>query len=235
MSRQAIIDFASTLVGSHYLWGSTGDTPERDNGAWYETSSVAIAPASTDPNTPAIFAAQCKRSGFYVCAGRFEKIYGGRYATSIDPDLQGYLTDLKNLYPSIWEPFHLIYSPRVMHGANIGVNDGRIAWGEDCRGKRHFDCVSFVNYVLSATTKTSWGFDILQYAAEPAKFVTSIAVTEAPVAGDIILKGHGHIALLCADNHVIQAEQHDTGVHADAVYNSGSWTQRLRVLDSFIK
>jgi hypothetical protein len=236
MSRQAIVDFALTLVGSHYLWGSGGDTPEWDNGVWYLSSSVAIGPPSTDPNAPSVFAAQCKKSGFYVCAGRFEKIYGGRYAYSTDHDLQDYLTELQNLYPALWEPFHLIFSPRVAQGANIGANSGRIIWGEDCRRKRHFDCISFVNYVLSATTKTQWGFSISQYADAPGKYLQKIDdVHDAPVAGDILLRGTDHIGLLCADKRIVQAEQHDTGVHADASLDSTNWTMRLRVLDSFIK
>jgi hypothetical protein len=64
-------------------------------------------------------------------------------------------------------------------------------------------------------------------------------LSDAFVAGDILVAGTGHIALLSADGHIIQAEQHDTGVHSDEKFNGTAgakgWTQRLRVADSWIK
>jgi hypothetical protein len=248
MSRQSIIDYALQFLGSHYLHGSCGDTPEYDDGVWYNTTSVVIGPPSTDVNDPKIFAAQLHkdqvaRYGLYVCAGRFEKIWGGRYAISTDPDLQEYLNSLEAKPQCLWEPFHLKFSPRTIRGANIGPtwddpvgNNGRTVWGEDCRHKRHFDCVSFVNYVLSYTTTRKWGFAIVDYAKASADFFTEITKTDPAVAGDILLRGSTHIGFLAANDHVVQAQQHDAGVHADEGYNSGkTWSKRLRVLDQFIK
>lgn len=111
-------------------------------------------------------------------------------------------------------------------------------WGEDCRHKRHFDCDSFVNYVLSHATKTSWGYTAEQYVtgSHPDHWST-VDLSAPPVAGDILLRGgegRRHVALLGADNHVYQAEQHDTGVHADEIYGGKNWRQRLRILDSLI-
>ena len=43
-ARQAIIDLAKSLVGSHYLWGSTGATP-------YVACGTSYRPLVTDPTT----------------------------------------------------------------------------------------------------------------------------------------------------------------------------------------
>ena len=160
MGAQAIIDFARQLKGSHYLWGSGGDTPGGNNGVWYRPQSVTLAPSSLDPAAPAVFAAQCDKDGHFVCAGRFKKISGGRYAHPADPDLQNYLAGLQNLQSQdTWQPYYLYFSPRLVQGRNVS-NNGRIVWGQDCRGMRHFDCISFVNCVLSVATRPNWSYSI---------------------------------------------------------------------------
>ncbi len=237
MSRQQIIAIAKTFVGSHYLWGSGGDMPEYDNGVYYASSTVCMAPSSTDISFPNVFAAQLNRSqehryGVYVCAGRCKRL-GDRTAAIVDPSYVNYMDSLRETPEPLWDP-HEGMSPRIARGGNIGANDGRPVWGEDCRNKRHFDCDSFVNYVLSHTTNKSWGFTQPQYMTmSKPDYWTTIDPAAPPVDGDILLKA-GHVALLSADNHVVQAQQHDTGVHADEGYNAASWTKRLHPLDSVI-
>jgi len=237
VTRAAIITFAKTLVGSHYVWGSGGDMPEYDNGVYYAPSTVCMAPSSTDLDFPSVFAAQLnrdqqKRYGVYVCAGRCKRL-GNRTAAIVDPTYVNYMDTLRNTPEPLWDSREGM-SPRIARGGNIGHNDGRPVWGEDCRNKRHFDCISFVNYVLSHTTKTSWGFTIKQYLTESRPdFWTTVDPSAAPADGDILLMS-GHIGLLCADNHVVQAVDHDTGVHAEDKYNPGSWKMRLHPVESVI-
>jgi hypothetical protein len=56
-----------------------------------------------------------------------------------------------------WQPFENGLYPRRYPG-NTGVY-----LGEDCRGKRHFDCESFIAWVLSRALNQSygkWGFGV---------------------------------------------------------------------------
>ncbi len=100
-ARQAIADFAMTLVGSHYLWGSTGATPYVGGGAFYRVPRkddllsvpVTIAPPSLEPRSPCVGAAQCNASGHYVCAGRFRKAGGSLITNFADPALLDFLRD----------------------------------------------------------------------------------------------------------------------------------------------
>jgi cell wall-associated NlpC family hydrolase len=233
MGAQSIVDFARSLIGSHYLWGSGGDAPGANNGVWYRQTSVSLAPSSLDPASPCVFAAQCDQAGHYVCAGRFKTIRGGRYANSTDWDLQNYLSGLAGQSEDSWQPYYTSFTPRVVRGRNVS-NDGKIVWGEDCRSARHFDCISFVNFVLSQMTKPSWHYSIAQYDANSSGVTTSIDLNDAAVPGDILIRNTEHIALLCEDSTVIQAQDHATGVHNNEDYHSIRWTGRWRVADSQI-
>ena len=230
MSAQGIIDFARQFIGSHYLWGSGGDTPDGRNGIWYLKEVTRLAPPSTDPKAPMVFAAQCDSSGHFVCSGRFRDIDGGRYADPNDWDLQNYLAGLAPLPLDLWCPYFVYFSPRVMQGRNLSNSDsGRIVWGEDCRGIRHFDCISFVNWVLTGATKPNWPYNITQYQNNTSWRTTPVDLDAPAVAGDILLRHVDHIALLTAEGTVIQAEEHAHGVHENERYAPSRWTGRLRV------
>jgi cell wall-associated NlpC family hydrolase len=230
---QSIINFARTLIGSHYLWGSGGSTPGNKDGVWYRQDAVTKAPSSTKPDSPSIFTAQCNIDGHYVCAGRFDKIRGGRYAKATDADLKTYLAGLANLpFEEQWCPYFTSFSPRVVRGSNVS-NDGRIVWGEDCRNVRHFDCISFVNYVLSRKTVAYWSSDIDHYK-EAGSQTTKVEMTDPVFPGDILLRGSTHIGFLCENGRVIQAEDHATGVHEDELYAPTKWTDRRRLPASMI-
>ena len=87
---------------------------------------------------------------------------------------------------------------------------------------------------MTKTTKKAWGFTTDEYLTlSRPDFWTTVDLTAAPVDGDILLRS-GHVALLTADNHVVQAEQHDTGVHASETYDAGNWKMRLHPVDGVI-
>lgn len=227
MSSQVVVDFARRFIGSHYLWGAGGSTPERRDGVWYRPGAVTLVPlGSRDPANAMVGAAQCSVSGHYVCAGRFMKIPGGRYATASDPDLRRYLETVERTKPNI-PPFASRFTPRVVKGENVS-NDGRLVWGEDCRGKRHFDCISFVNWVLSWTTSTFWDASIPQYGNDSSG-TKDVALGAPVIPGDILLRGTEHIGFLCENGKVIQAQDHATGVHEDEAYDPKLWTARRRL------
>jgi hypothetical protein len=247
MSGQTITDYARTLCGSHYLLGSGGDCPGEGNGAAYRRRSVALAPAPARAEAPAVFAGQIgDKVKPCVCAGRFRKIPGGRYAYSTDDDYQRYMKTLQGTPESTWQPFFGRFSPRLVRGVELeydGIdNNNRIVWGEDCRHVRHFDCISFINFVMSEKTSLQWSFDIVSLDKGLAP-TTEVPLNGPPVAGDILLKGTHHIGFLCEDDYIVQAECHATGVHDDEQYkrvlkpddsHKPDWTKRLRVLDRYL-
>jgi hypothetical protein len=118
--------------------------------------------------------------------------------------------------------------------------------GENCTGVRHFDCISFINYVLSETTKApdpnaGWSGDIKQWSS---MWTTDVPLVDTPVAGDILIRYNdddagtrhfNHIAFLDDDKTVVQAEMASAGVHVDEKYNANSWQIRRRLLPQYIR
>ncbi len=196
-AREAIVAFARQFVGSHYLWGAGGATPGAYDGAPYRRGGVWWERNSLDLPRPSIWAAATDVAfdGQFVCAGRYKKIHGGRPAYPTDWDLQNYLEELKQDYSLPWKPFCNYFTPRVIQGSNIEPKTeiGRLVWGEDCRGKRHFDCISFVNFVLTYTTRAptlpgappGWSNDIGLWFRN----TQPVRLTDSPVPGDILFRG----------------------------------------------
>lgn len=235
-----IIQYGKMFIGCHYLWGAAGATPDGQDGSWYRPGSVNMdRPSSTNPGAPSIFAATCDVEDHFVCAGNFKRTRDGDYAHSSDKELTDYLSSLAaQPSESFWCPYKSRLTPRVVKGKNVDPDKGRAVWGEDCRYVRHFDCIGFVNFVLSLTTSQRWGFSISQYAAgnvTPA--ATAIPLDASPADADIVIINPTHIGFLCADGQVLQAQDHAHGVHADETYKGKPdhpgaklpWTARFRV------
>ena len=163
--------------------------------------------------------------GYYVCAGRFDAIEGGRRANPGDPDLEEYLAELRSVSQDDWWPFYDVFSPRrvIKNGAA-----GDLVWGEDCRYRRHFDCVGFVNYcydiaLLELTERwaeSPWALSLTQYQADPVIAATTRVAPGALMAGDILTVGNHHIGLFAGDGDgspgspgtVVQAADTPVGV-----------------------
>lgn len=251
--RKAITAFARTLLGSHYLWGSAGAITGVLNGARYRPGSVEWNRPSLQTHDLSICAAKCDVAGFYVCAGRFQSLKNSPVRDD-DPHLVEFLHGCSERYANAllaqWECTGLSQTPRVVRGSNVD-SAGKIVWGENCYKRRHFDCISFVNYVLTETAvvsseKEGWHGGIENYAGA---WTTDVPLADPAVAGDILIKytededskgkqrNYHHIAFLDDDNpaHVIQAEQASTGVHADELYVTSRWQMRRRLGDRQIR
>lgn len=242
MGADWIIQFGRRFIGSHYLWGAAGATPNEQDGAHYRTGAVYLDADAKSNEKPSVFAATCDVDGHYVCSGSFKQFInetGGGYTYPSDANLTKYLDELRKLPSnSNWYPYRGRFTPRVMRGKNLDTDNDRLVWGEDCRYVRHFDCVGFVNFVLSLTTSQKWSFNISQYAVGNMTGATKVDLDSPAVDGDILVKNTEHIGFLCADGTVLQAQDHATSVHANEAYvaqrnkNStvrSAWTSRFRV------
>lgn len=261
-ARQKVIDVARTFVGSHYLWGSAGATPGFNDGSPHRPGSVTLTrwdkPINYEPRAPFVNAAQCEVAGHYTCAGRFKKVHGGAIVKPDDPGLTKYLDICReagrDVYVALddaneWQSLFHKLTPRLIEGDNV-ADKGKIAWGEDCSFKRHFDCIGFINYVLNKTAKNPyskgpWSANIPIYY----KIAQEVKQGDPAVPGDILFKGDvdtldfDHIAFLCEDGKVVQAQMAVTGVHADDSYDYGKnispqtgksdWIARRRLGDEF--
>ena len=239
-SCQAVIDIALPLVGSHYLWGGTGATPGGTEGINLRRGAVSLVdPPRTDAANPAIFAAQCSVDGLHVCGGRWDAAHGGipggRRANATDLDLVAYLAGLSILNRSLWQPYFVSFSPRMQEGRTV---TRQLVWGEDCRGKQHFDCVGFINYCVemfrNRTRDVQYSID--QWNSDAIGATTAVAMTSAPFPADILINATAsHIGFLVGDGtgpgnwgRVVQAEQTSTGVRTSA-FDPNSWSSRRRL------
>ena len=138
-----IVQLARRQVGEHYLWGGRGEIPGGGTACSLPSRNVRMAPDSFDPRAPIV------RTAFHPvfdasCAGRWGAKPGGRPFNPRDTDLIGYLEQQKFKPPeSVQDYFG--FTPRRVSGGHY--TDTALVWGEPCDGKRHFDCVGFLNWI----------------------------------------------------------------------------------------
>jgi cell wall-associated NlpC family hydrolase len=234
---ERVIEVALSLQGSHYLWGAAGATPGGSEGINRRPGSVTLAPPRLRADNPAVFAAQCSVDGLHVCGGRWDAghggIEGGRSANPADQDLVAYLASLEGTAPEDWQPYYEYFSPRVQEGKTV---PRQLVWGEDCRGKQHFDCVGFVNYCVELALDRSRDvqYSIEQWAGGVSG-TTAVPLTDPPYPADILItNGFKHIGFLVGDGEVgdgarvVQAEQTSTGV-LTRDYAPNGWAYRRRL------
>jgi hypothetical protein len=184
--RAADLALAQVAERAHVLSGAAGARPGERDGTRLRPTGVTLVPSRTDPADPAVFAAQC---GERVCGGRFDQasggISGGRAARRTDIDLLVYLAELASLPEDDWQPFFEFFSPRHLDG---GTAAGLIVWGEDCRGRRHFDAEGLVNWCLEQAVDARYPitFDAAAWATD-ASGTVEVPVSDPPCAGDLVL------------------------------------------------
>lgn len=240
--RKAITVFARTFIGSHYLCGSAGAFPGQLNGARYRPGSVPWNEASLNYADLSLCAAKCDVQGHYVCAGRYEKA-GGHVVPDNDVAVKDFLSHYGSAALAQWDSMPLRLTPRVVRGAGV-PSAGKVVLGENCTGIRHFDCISFINYVLSETTKipdqkNGWSGNIEQWSR---MWTADVPLNAPSVAGDILIRYYdndkgrhfSHIAFLDDNGYVVQAQMASAGVHADERYDPNAWQIRRHLENQYI-
>jgi hypothetical protein len=240
---ERVVEVALSLVGSHYVWGAAGATPGGSEGINRRRGSVDLVAARTSASNPAVFCAQCAVDGVHICGGRWDAgnggIEGGRTANPSDQDLVAYLGGLDATAPEDWQPYYEYFTPRVQEGRTV---QRQLVWGEDCRGKQHFDCIGFINYCIEVALDRSRDIQasIQQWAADLSG-TAGVALTDTPYPGDILIKsGYKHIAFLVGDGtgdgdwgQIVHAEQTSTGVLTRS-FDPGAWAYRRRLTSAIL-
>ena len=163
--RKKIVKVAKALEreGCHFLVGGYGAHPNKSNGHPVKPGGVSIANYSFDPDAPVITAAQTSVGG--ICLGQFldKSVGGGVLRHHRKPQLEQYLNDLAS---GIIGPFPGTTNLYPRHF----VRDGKVVvvLGESCEGKRHFDCIGFVNFCISKALVTNWKYEYVQYRGKIA-------------------------------------------------------------------
>lgn len=239
-----------TQMGAHYMWGGAGNTPGQSDGAWYRSDHVKLhenVPNLDDPDqkpagdstrihVPTLFAAYVNSSdqGVLACAGRAAQ-YTGDMPTSVPArfDLK-----LKNLTPDQIEELaqkseNLDTYRWPRPNGNLYTNDAShsTVWGESCIGKRHFDCIGFVNWCLSTTLQKHVQYGIPNFTGDPAKGVKAsfkeVAFSQMRPC-DIVTIGAEHIGIVSELRTVIEAKDSANGV-VESGFGSSRWKQCFRL------
>jgi hypothetical protein len=170
------------------MWGGAGNTPGQSDGAWYRSDHVKLhenVPNLDDPDqnpletlrasVPTLFAAYVNSSDqALACAGRAAQ-YTGDMPTSVparfDLKLKNLTRDQIEELAEKSENLATYRWPRP--NGNLYTNDAShsTVWGESCIGKRHFDCIGFVNWCLSTTLQKHVQYGIPNFTGDPVKGV----------------------------------------------------------------
>lgn len=232
--------------GGHYLKGADGAIPD-------DPGSGLIRTLSIDENTEiSDLAIHATKNGWGTCRGRYKKVGGLKFAKGDGPTgdrdfhLPKYLDDLKSTFLPSW------FWPSFRNTGLFPRNDhGYLYLGEDCRGKRHFDCEGYIAWVLVKALnkdKGTWRkgvkwyqdggdgrLDIYQYTGggvythDDGRTIAKSQIR----GGDILIRkpnSHGgeHIAFACeSGNGVLEASGRDRGVLFSAFHHD--WTQLARI------
>jgi len=252
---QRVVQIAFGLVGSHYINGGYGATPDRSDGCPCRPGGIVLV-ADKDhlnpahlPNKPAnlaVRAATLTIKTYAVCAGNYATFPGGRVTSPTAPDLVAYLDTLKSTEPETWENYFVNFTPRRTFGPGQNGVDGNglLVWGQSCMGIRHFDCVGFISYCYWQASGNVVQLEISQWRTPaPGRQVFDFKAKERPASlmdGDILVKADHHIGFVTADGTVIEAQDSQYGVCATAgftfpsVDSNGnlppkSWTHLVRL------
>ncbi len=245
-------------MGAHYINGSDGgitgkNTPgEAGGGLSAKRKILHIEDHSWEKL--AVHAAMYGKS---VCRGRYEAVGGYVFINDealtqaqlekikLDKSPAGKFAKLKNEYvkelETTAEGMEKDFDDTGLYprrGRSI-VGD-TIYLGEDCRNKRHFDCISFVNWVLTTVLQRLIWFQEADYFNGKKLGVKPLPSTTTPfMNGDIAVRihnGHEHIGFLTADGKLIHARYEEAGVQVTGfVMAKDDDTKICRLPDSFLR
>lgn len=252
-----IVEIARSLVGSHYLNGAYGATPDGNDGAPCRPDAVKLIadPKRLDPVKQAdkkrdlavlaahthIVNSKLNIDRYCICGGNYKSVEGAPAAPAPnDPVLNDYLNSLKGQHPTAWRRHFDRFTPRRVYGPAPGGDiGGTLVWGQSCQGVRHFDCIGFISYCLWRATDqvVQLAIALWRKPGQPmaGSKVYDLSAGQKPDAlldADILVKADHHIAWVDAGGTVIEAADTDVGVVASGRFDPkahGTWTHLVRL------
>jgi hypothetical protein len=223
------------LMGAHYLRGARGGIPG-------EGPAVGREVLLKQDSRWDYLRVHTGTNSLQNCYGRWKTANGFLYqvGSSELARLKDYVADNKGVPMDSWahfpDPPH--YGAKLFPRRLGGPGSG-IAAGEDCRGKRHFDCIGFIYWVLNEISPTvKWynhsirnyeqGFDEVQKMGR--------LQPDELKHGDIVTRTDSspkHIGFISFGNSVVHASMESIGMVIQS-YNREHWTGVSRVKDPYL-
>ena len=223
------------LMGGHYLKGARGGIPGEGPAVEREVK------LNEDPawDTLRVHAAS---NSLQTCFGRWSTVDGFLFQVGSKElaRLKTYVAENKGKSMDSWPVF-----PSPPHaGAQLFPRrlDGpgsSIAAGEDCRGKRHFDCIGFIYWLLSEVSPTvKWQNHSIPNFEQGFEQVEKMGRLQASELkhGDIVTRTNStpkHIGVVSIGNSVVHASMESIGTVIQS-YNREHWTGVSRVKDAYL-
>ncbi len=240
--RVAIIAVAlnQAYIGAHYLRGSVGNFPGLGGG--YKNRDVKY-PNEGSYNLLAVRAAKIGKLcclGRYGLVGGFPVPPGDTWKKSIEDYIAR--EEARGVAVSQWAPYIGVCYPR-----RVKEKGSSIYIGESCEGKRHFDCLSLVNWAIGQILSVQPEYDVpvwekgakgLATVMDPPK---ASEIKNADVVVRIKRKTNDdgeeeitseHMAMLTRDGYVIEASGAASGVVVTP-YKREEWTGAARIRDGY--
>jgi hypothetical protein len=219
--RFQIANLAMTQVmaGGHYLEGARGAVP----GTTHLERTVTL---KDDPlwDTLRVHAAA---NSLQTCYGRWHAAGGYLFQPGSTQlaKLKEYVAANKSKAMSSWPHFE----KTGMFPRRLGAAGSSIALGDDCRGKRHFDCIGFIYWVLHEIAPAGpWkNFGIANYARTESTYWDHLGpLTFTGLKyGDIVTRpaqSPHHIGFISLNNKVVHAKMEGSGVVMED-YSTTAW------------
>jgi hypothetical protein len=241
MSRERIAQLAreQAQAGGHYLKRACGQIFDASGNLKPDSVPRHALPAvylhPNDPGVPIMFAAASRPAGRIAaraCAGRYRIIHWPSPPDLLDDER--YLRE-PHLYAWPRPENYLAGQPpatdlEAQRQRRWPADFRATIWGECCIGKRHFDCVGFVNWCFWAALGAEAILEVDQwspyYQAEGSVPRTSLVPggPRAAQTADLLFRsgatGEGpfaHIGIAVGNGQVAHAAGHDVGVVVEAI------------------
>jgi hypothetical protein len=233
--RQKIVDTAKHQVtlGAHYMFGCYGAIPGGSDNVrnrrlelGHETSWDRLAIRSAQHSNVG-------RVGLIGCPGKFGTGRGRAIDAALQRRIREYIADNSSLPSHNWPSFEGMGYPRR---AWDEFSDSHIyVLGESCEGKRHFDCIGFVNWAITQVLNRRMTYNIDQWAnARVAPVTVRTTVDQRHAApGDILIRGDSHIALVESQDHLLEAAGIRVGVVRSA-FTASRFTAHARIRNRWL-
>lgn len=211
--------------GAHYLLGGWGGIPDGPSECGRPVQLIENRKYST-------IAIHTAKNGKQTCFGRWGEVGGYLFpaGTTTSDKLNKYISE-NPAHSSDWKSFEKPnLFPRRLHGEGSAI-----ALGEDCRNKRHFDCIGFVYWVLRQYNMTVvWENHNIRSFEKGFSAVESVGkcLTSSQLwPGDIVTRTNttpNHIGIYAGFDRVVHASIENRGV-VISPFASGNWTGAARV------